>query len=593
MDVQQQTETSTSSSATAASTADTLQDPLASSGLSDPLSSSSSTPSTPSPSPSGAPESPNLFNLGPVQADVGTPSGDVQSLAQQGISGNGGSLPHQETIQQSFGTHDISGITAHTDGKAQEAVSSMGANGYATGSSVALKNDDLHTAAHEAAHVVQQKSGVSLSGGVGAAGDSYERHADAVADAVVAGQSAQTLLDNGPAGGGAGGVQLDTDPTAAVNNIATTMDAVDSMEALQNKLGFLLDALAPTSDMSRKIEVGISLKLNPALSIGFKFDTELSRADGKLKMKTGLGFEAKAEADAWIAKAFAKVNLGGFLEIMASNGRECMSLLGVAIYNAIAAVSTDLADLCYGNTFIEDVRKKMDNEDYVEAGLTGSASAGASWGSDDSNSGEVEVGAKTAGSTRFGRNGVTENRETMAFFTGSVKVPGSKFAGKLEVEGGRRNGQPKGKVQLQANGTNNAAKFMEDVANGKIDGLLTKWVSGTAASIRGLIVDKVNPTLSGGRTLGQMLGTVANTSLSANIGSAALAERVSNKLEGSGAELAQRLDIKLEWEGNSTKLDVSLDRVSTMKLDRDLKAAKLEVMVETVTRMINIPTIEF
>ena len=125
---------------------------------------------------------------------MGTPSGDVQSLAAQGISGNGGALPHADAIQSSFGSHDISGISAHTDGKAQDAVSAMGANGYATGNSIALKNDDLHTAAHEAAHVVQQKNGVSLSGGVGAAGDSYERHADSVADAVVAGQDRKSVV---------------------------------------------------------------------------------------------------------------------------------------------------------------------------------------------------------------------------------------------------------------------------------------------------------------------------------------------------------------------------------------------------------------
>ena len=188
---------------------------------------------------------------------------------------------------------------------------------------------------------------------------------------------------------------------------------------------------------------------------------------------------------------------------------------------------------------------------------------------------------------------MTANRETMGFFTGTIKVPGSSFAGKLEVEGGRRNGQPKGKVQLQADRTANAAEFMKQISDGKIEGLLTNWVSGTASSIRGLIVDKVNPQLGGGRSLGQVLGTIANTSVSANIGAAALAERTAAKLEGFSATLAQRLDIKLEWEGNSTKLDISLDKVSTMKLDRDLKAAKIEIMVETVNRMINIPTIEF
>jgi hypothetical protein len=53
---------------------------------------------------------------------------------------------------------------------------------------------DLHTAAHEAAHVVQQRGGVQLKGGVGKDGDHYEQHADAVADAVVAGRSAEGLL---------------------------------------------------------------------------------------------------------------------------------------------------------------------------------------------------------------------------------------------------------------------------------------------------------------------------------------------------------------------------------------------------------------
>ena len=85
----------------------------------------------------------------------------------------------------------------------------MGASAFATGDRVAFADaPDLHTAAHEAAHVVQQRAGVQLKGGVGEVGDSYERHADAVADLVVQGKSAESLLDT-TAGGGAGaaGVQ--------------------------------------------------------------------------------------------------------------------------------------------------------------------------------------------------------------------------------------------------------------------------------------------------------------------------------------------------------------------------------------------------
>ncbi len=132
-------------------------------------------------------------------------SDTVHAAAARGIEGSGGSLPFLDQIQASFGDHDVSGVQAHVGGAATEASAAMGATAFATGNHVAFAGaPDLHTAAHEAAHVVQQKAGVSLSSGVGAVGDSYEQHADAVADRVVAGESAADLLGAG-AGGVAGG----------------------------------------------------------------------------------------------------------------------------------------------------------------------------------------------------------------------------------------------------------------------------------------------------------------------------------------------------------------------------------------------------
>jgi hypothetical protein len=54
---------------------------------------------------------------------------------------------------------------------------------------------------------MQQRGGVQLLGGIGAAGDAYEQNADAVADRVVAGQSAADLLPRGGTGG-ASAVQM-------------------------------------------------------------------------------------------------------------------------------------------------------------------------------------------------------------------------------------------------------------------------------------------------------------------------------------------------------------------------------------------------
>jgi preprotein translocase subunit SecG len=124
------------------------------------------------------------------------PSATLHQTARLGVSGAGGPLPHREAIARSFGRYDVSGIVAHTDGAAASANEAMGATAFTRGDHVAFKGPpDLRTAAHEAAHAIQQRSGVHLPGGVGEVGDRYERHADAVADRVVAGESSEATLD--------------------------------------------------------------------------------------------------------------------------------------------------------------------------------------------------------------------------------------------------------------------------------------------------------------------------------------------------------------------------------------------------------------
>jgi|GEM_PF-5068948 len=139
-------------------------------------------------------------------AEAAGGAGSVHAAAAHGISGSSTSLPHGEQIQRLFGRHDISSIQAHTDGAAVAGTRAMGAEAYATGNHVAFAGTpDLHTAAHEAAHVVQQRAGVHLKGGVGAVGDAYERNADDVADRVVQGKSAEDLLPGGGGAASAGG----------------------------------------------------------------------------------------------------------------------------------------------------------------------------------------------------------------------------------------------------------------------------------------------------------------------------------------------------------------------------------------------------
>jgi hypothetical protein len=130
------------------------------------------------------------------EAGASPDHGAIGEAAAAGVSGSGAPLPHIDRIQASFGAaQPLTGVRAHVGGDAATACDTIGATAYATGRDVAFRaQPDLHTAAHEAAHVVQQASGVRLMGGVGQSGDVHEQHADAVADRVVRGESAVDLL---------------------------------------------------------------------------------------------------------------------------------------------------------------------------------------------------------------------------------------------------------------------------------------------------------------------------------------------------------------------------------------------------------------
>ena len=156
-----------------------------------------------------APETgqPSGVNLQRLEATSGSPASDAASgqasrsahgIAERGLRGASGALPHLDRIQRSFGRHDLSDVQTSVGGEARAANERLGSLAYARGRQIAFKQSpDLRLAAHEAAHVVQQARGVHLKDGIGRPGDRYEQHADRVADQVVAGRSAEGLLDDG------------------------------------------------------------------------------------------------------------------------------------------------------------------------------------------------------------------------------------------------------------------------------------------------------------------------------------------------------------------------------------------------------------
>ncbi len=71
-------------------------------------------------------------------------------------------LPYRAELERAMGV-DLGGVTAHVAGAAADACEALDARAYATGDRIAFGSaPDLHTAAHEVAHVLQQRAGIEL-----------------------------------------------------------------------------------------------------------------------------------------------------------------------------------------------------------------------------------------------------------------------------------------------------------------------------------------------------------------------------------------------------------------------------------------------
>ncbi len=114
----------------------------------------------------------------------------IEKMADSAAKSATGELPYLDRIQRAFGGHDVSSVRVHIGGSAGAEAAGVGAEAYAHGEALVFKGTpDLHTVAHEAAHVVQQRTGA------GSATAAHEAHADRVADLVVQGRSAVAVLD--------------------------------------------------------------------------------------------------------------------------------------------------------------------------------------------------------------------------------------------------------------------------------------------------------------------------------------------------------------------------------------------------------------
>jgi hypothetical protein len=131
--------------------------------------------------------------------EVGVEGGPVSNGLASRIDsqrGSGSPLDHstRSTMEGAFGTN-FEQVRVHTDSESDALNRSISAKAFTTGTDIFMRQDssptDHNLLAHELTHVVQQQSMAGSGSGmtVGAAGDSYEQQADAVASAVTSGQA--------------------------------------------------------------------------------------------------------------------------------------------------------------------------------------------------------------------------------------------------------------------------------------------------------------------------------------------------------------------------------------------------------------------
>src|SRR5690606_15975344 len=149
------------------------------------------------------------------------------------------------------------------------------------------------------------RGGVQLKGGVGAVGDTYERHADAVADLVVQGKSAESLLDAYAGGGGGvstvgGAVQRLAGKHDMANGKTTFKHVVPLVEAGFNVLPLEIPYMTPPLVKPLGVnlfaktaaEFGITVPTGVGAQPADKPDTFLGALDGLAAVVKGeLGIE--------------------------------------------------------------------------------------------------------------------------------------------------------------------------------------------------------------------------------------------------------------------------------------------------------------
>lgn len=381
--------------------------------------------------------------------------------------------------------------------------------------------------------------------------------------------------------------------------------------------GALVDAIAPNPGQKGKLDLAISVPVDASGTVvaTFTFKANVERSDKGVKVGFNVGGEVKAavKQDLWVAtvEAFAKAGVNGFIESFADTGAGAFRLMGLAIRDRIAGASETVADALFDKDYIDLTIEEMDEDDYVESGITASASAGVS----GSVSGEIdgprdttlggEVGASgdakasVTSKTRLtkGEDGTLQRESTTdstASASASVKakaslsgdVNGFAVKGELGFEGSlSTGGGASGKLKAGLSGT-------ADLDGDELNEMFTDvaYITDTLTSLGGL-VETAQTALPEGDTqrmaasMSQALIDASGTGLQLDQDTLDAAKQ----LEGTKVKIQYQLSLEGSIDDKlKTALELKLEKTNKVTFDSGLRQAKVKILVENIQSVFSI-----
>lgn len=390
-----------------------------------------------------------------------------------------------------------------------------------------------------------------------------------------------------------GGLQLQTGGSeggsaSEQREAVQDMGQVDSLDSGFSRLaGAALDVLVPNEGDKGKLQVNVNIPVSTGVNVGFEFVTEAERNDKGVKMKVQIGGNVTATADLWIAEAFARAQVFGYMEAQGDSGAEVFDLMLLGIHHRINQVSETVAEALFSAEQIQEIIGNMDTtgDDYVESGMGVTVSAGV--GAADGSSAGVEAGVQTgtrltrgedeshlfgADTHTLNETGVTQAHAAISFSVGEY----GSVAGKITLKW--ENGRWKA-VEVEVSGD-----LMMPIGELTDGAMLASMVSSFGASIGSAC--SANSSMGGANGGAAQIGAlgsfvVRNSTLGLGVeaGTQAVLEGARNF---NGVNVGHKITAKGTYDRqDGFGFEVALDRVSQIEFGENARAP-VYVLLENI-----------